>query len=172
MRTSDLLVEYCNKSQIPKEPSVICDYFEFGNNNNINLILNVYQGLVKYKGITSNTLDKALINNKLNELIHNKYKNIKSNYYNEFCEKKIIVGVNLETSDDEGDCDSEYDNKDDNHCPNCGEKDYLTKNNPNDAPPDCDKCFVFVCKLCSHFSKASRTCLKCYSSIKNTKSKR
>jgi hypothetical protein len=37
MRTSDLLVDYCNKSQIPDELSVICDYFEFGNTGNINL---------------------------------------------------------------------------------------------------------------------------------------
>jgi hypothetical protein len=126
----------------------------------------VYQGLVKYKGITADILDKALLENKLNELIHNKYKHNKSSYYDEFCDKKIIVGVNLE-SDDENDYNNEYDNKDDNHCPNCGGEDYLTKNYPDDSPPDCDKCFVFVCKLCSHFSKASRTCLKCYSSKKN-----
>lgn len=108
MRTSDLLVDYCWKSEIPKEPSVICDYFGFNNLENINLILDVYQGLVKYKGISADELNKALKAQKLNQLIHAKYKNQKSVYYNEFCEKKIIVGVSLEPLEDESDDNKEY----------------------------------------------------------------
>ena len=109
MRTSDLLVDYCWKSQIPKEPSVICDYFGFNNLENLNLILNIYQGLVKYKGITIDELYNALQTQKLNEFIHMKYKNQKNKYYNEFCEKKIIVGISLEPLEDES-----YKNDDNN----------------------------------------------------------
>jgi len=163
MSTSELLVNYCYNSQIPEETSVIADYFGFHNLEYINLILNIYQGLVKYKGVSADELHKALKTKKLNELIHAKYKNNKSEYYNEFCEKNIIIGLEDAIVNDNI--------EDNDKCPNCGKLGYSTKNSFEDAAPDCDKCFIFVCKLCSHLDKkeASRTCLKCYSSKNKTK---
>jgi hypothetical protein len=50
------------------------------------------------------------------------------------------------------------------NCQNCGEKGYLNKNYPYDSAPDCEKCFKFICKLCSCYRDGGRTCFQCYSS--------
>jgi hypothetical protein len=177
MRTSDLLVNYCLNDTIPSEPAIICDYFGFHNLENMDIILGIYQDLIKHKGITSNELNKALKNKKLNELIHAKYKNQKSKYYNEFCEKNINVGVSLEKLEDDSDNNSEFEITDDDHCPNCGEKGYLKNNYPNDSAPDCKECLKDICKICSHYKNYERICFQCYSSdntdnlLKNIKNK-
>ena len=98
MRTSDILIDYCNDDILPMDrPSVICDYFGINNVKNIHLIFAVYQTLVLYGSITSTDLHTALITNKLNEFIHNNYSkmNINNNYYNQFCKLNIKVGTPL-----------------------------------------------------------------------------
>ena len=136
MRTSDLLVNYCLNYTIPSEPAIICDFFGFHIIENMDIIFGIYQGLIKHKGITSNELNKAFKNQKLNQLIHAKYKNKKSKYYNEFCENNINVGLSLEKLQDYSD-NSKFEITDHEHCPNCGEKGFLKNNYPNYSAPDC-----------------------------------
>jgi hypothetical protein len=160
-KTSKLLVDYCYNDEIPKEPELICYYFGINNIKHIDIIFGVYQGLVKYKGVNENELHLALKYNKLNELIHEKYKNNKSGYYDEFCKLKLKVGMQLKVVDDI----INYEVKDDDHCPNCGKDGYSKKNSIIDIEPDCNICFNMICKLCSKYDKKnfSRTCLKCIS---------
>jgi hypothetical protein len=170
--TSELLVKYCYNDELPTNPAVICDFFD--GYENINLILGVYQGLVKYKGVNANELHKALKSNKLNELIHQKYKYHKSGLYNKFCELNIKVGTPLELNDKYEVLDNDilnYNPIDDDHCPNCNQSNYYKQNNLLGEIPDCNKCFNIVCKLCSKYDnkKYSRTCLKCISFDKTKK---
>ena len=97
-RTSDLLIEYCFDDEIPRELSVLCDYFGPGYINDfskLQTIFGIYQGLVKFLNVDADMLHKALISNNLNKLIHDKYKYRNSGYYNEFCSQKIVVGMNI-----------------------------------------------------------------------------
>ncbi len=164
-RTSELLVEFRYLDLIPNNSTVMCDYFgrdNLKNEENINWIWGVYEWLVKNKGVSADDLHDALISDKLNELIHKKYKNQKSFYYNKFCELNLKVGTQIDVNDEDLDSDKI---KDDNHCPNCGKEGYYNINKINDSAPDCKKCFKFICKLCSKYDKESysRTCLKCIS---------
>ncbi len=98
MRTSEILIDYCNDDILPLDrPAVICDYFGMNNFKHIPLIFAVYQMIVRYANITENDLHTALITNKLNELIHNNYSkmNVNNNYYNQFCKLNIKVGTPL-----------------------------------------------------------------------------
>ena len=96
MTTSSLLVKYCFDDIIPQELSVLCDYFGLNNMYNykkVETIFGVYQGMVKLMEISAEELHQALVNDKLNEFIHDCYKNRKSGYYNEFCKMNIKVGT-------------------------------------------------------------------------------
>ena len=87
MKTSDLLIKSCIDDILP-EQSVLNDYFGIDNikdNQKIELIFGIYQGLIKHTNITANELDIALQLNKLDELIHKKSSNHKSYYYIDFC---------------------------------------------------------------------------------------
>ena len=125
------------------------------NDEIIGLISGVYKGLY-YKGVTAELFHKCFLANKLDELIHKKYKHNSSGYYREFVEKNIIIGntynSDLGDSEDKSN-DSDIENfkiLDDNTCPSCYGENYYTKNYIKNAPPDCAICNKYICELCSY----------------------
>ena len=92
VKTIDILFNIIEKN-IPMTNSVLHDYF--GNNNNyeiVSIILALYAGLIKIKGIPKKLIENCFITNRLDELIHKKYKHHKSQYYKIFIKflRKII----------------------------------------------------------------------------------
>lgn len=171
--------------------TVLHDYFGRHNikdDNIISIIFGVYKGLYM-KGITYNLLYKCFIRNKLDDLIHKKYKYRKSGYYNDFVKRNIVIGqtyFDLKAPDDDDDADADdnddkdaddNDDKDDkfqilddNHCPSCNSNNYYDKNYINDCPPDCPICCKMICKACSYYddNEGSYVCYQCTtSSLKN-----
>ena len=68
---------------------VLVDYF--GNarsEEEISIVLGLYQVLLKKKGVTEELLENCFRSNRLNDLVHVKHYHGKSGYYNEFCKKK------------------------------------------------------------------------------------
>ena len=96
VRTSDDLVDCCNKNVIPGIP-VLTDYFGFDCKTikDIQIVLGVYQGLIKYKGVTSDQIHKALMENRLDELIHHHLKDHQTGYYKLFCKSGIKLNNNV-----------------------------------------------------------------------------
>lgn len=107
MTSPEVLYKYF-KGEMNLHPSIICDLFgrfnwtkdmETNNNDTISLYLGLYKGLyimdVSYKEIY-----RWFINNRLDELIHIKYSLHKSDYYREFCEKKIKIGITCNIKND------------------------------------------------------------------------
>ena len=94
-KTIDLLVESCLTDLFPPGP-VIVDYFGLdnaSNNEHLSIILGLYQGMIKIKGMNKDIVEKAFKKNELDILIHDSYKIYgKSGYYKMFCKKKIIIG--------------------------------------------------------------------------------
>ena len=98
-KTSDILVNCIYKDLIPDDFSVLADYFGIHNLNILNInnyeyitnIFGMYQCLIKYGNITSNDLHNALINNSLDQMIHNIFNNAlcSNSYYQEFCKYQI-----------------------------------------------------------------------------------
>ena len=96
-KTIDSLVNDCNMDTLPSMP-VIADYYGLQNFNedNIPVILGIYQKMLKPQpfgfGIDKNDIEKAFLENKLDELIHEVYKqNGITGYYKIFCERNIKV---------------------------------------------------------------------------------
>lgn len=171
--TVDLLF-YEIKHDKPISLSVLHDYFgidNLNNSDNINIIYGIYAGLIKYKSVNKELFENCFITNRLDELIHVKYTFRKSSYYDMFCEKRIKIGntyFNLKTNEENDTIeDIEYlPITTDDYCPTCNIAGYVTKNNyDTNCPPDCFKCFKFVCKLCSNFDEDnySRICYMCES---------
>ena len=94
-KTLDDLVECCMLDIFPPFP-VIADYFGIdnaSNNEHLNIILGLYQGMIKIKGMNKDTVENAYKKNKLDKLIHDSYRVYgSSGYYRIFCEKNIIIG--------------------------------------------------------------------------------
>jgi hypothetical protein len=148
-------------------PSVLIDYFGYeniDNNTNLNILLALYIGLIKHKGISKQIIENCFMTNRLDEMIHKKYTHNKSSYYINYCVKNIKIGntyVNNETISIE-----ELNILTDDYCSNCCKIGYITQNNCNgDAGRiyDCCKCFQFICNQCSHYSneKMSYICINC-----------
>ena len=75
-KTFDLLVESCMTDLFPPCPD-IADYFGFENardNEHISIILGLYQGMIKIKGMDKDIVEKAFWDNQLDKLIHDSYK--------------------------------------------------------------------------------------------------
>ena len=91
-KTSDILIECCYKDLIPPIP-VIADYFgiAYRNEEDMCIVLGLYQGLVKFRGVKSDELHEAFLQNKLDELMHSKYRERKSQYYMMFCERNLSL---------------------------------------------------------------------------------
>ena len=76
MITANILVRHIYDDIIPNDYiSVIVDYFNIENasdDDKIQIIFGLYQGLIKYKGVTADLLHKCSITNRLDELINKK----------------------------------------------------------------------------------------------------
>lgn len=156
-KTVDLLFEYVRKCDIEEEQKlpnpVYFDYFGIDNicNENEDIILGLYIGLIKHKGIPKELIENCFKTNRLDKLIHQKYKFHGSDYYDKFCEKHITIG---NTYNENSEVD-ELEILDDDHCPSCSQVGYITKENCNGVAGriyDCGSCFKFMCKLCSHYN--------------------
>lgn len=169
-RTADLLYHSFVGDYIP-DTCVLVDYWgeNIDDDETIAIIYGVYKGL-SFKGITADLLHKCFKANRLDELIHKKYKYRKSGYYDEFVRKRIIIGKTyyyLIAPEDKGTENFEIENfeiLDDNTCPSCYSENYYTKNYVV-GPPDCPKCFKFMCEMCSYYdNKQGYVCCQCSTS--------
>ena len=152
--TAQDLYDCCLRDDLPSLP-VVVDYFgdAVGMKNQC-IVLGVYQGLVKTKGLTVELLENCFRTNRLNELVHEKHKHRQSGYYRKFCE----AGINLETKS----CwESEDEERmailDDDFCPNCEKEGYITEKNGK-GYIDCERCLQLMCELCY---KENGKCVKC-----------
>ena len=91
-KTIDDLLKCCMLDIIPPVP-VVADYFGLDNTDNLDVILGIYQGMLKIKGMYKSIVEKAFKNNQLDKLIHDSYKVYgTSGYYRMFCERNIKIG--------------------------------------------------------------------------------
>ena len=91
-KTIDLLFE-CVRGDYYTDNSVLNDYFgTFDDKDKINIIYNIYVGMIKYKNVKKELFEYVFKTNSLDLLIHNKYVHNKSGYYNSFVEKNIKIG--------------------------------------------------------------------------------
>ena len=91
-KTIDYLLKCCMLDIIPPVP-VVADYFGLDNTDNLDVILGIYQGMLKIKGMDKSIVEKAFKTNQLDKLIHDSYKVYgTSGYYRMFCEKNIKIG--------------------------------------------------------------------------------
>jgi hypothetical protein len=136
--------------------AVLVDYWgdNINNNDNTYIIYGVYKGLYQ-KGVTYDLFHTCFLANKLDELIHKKYKHNQSEYYRTFLHKNIIIGdtyYDLNPPDYSNDPhDTSFEILDDNHCPSCHSPGYLSNNRIINAPPDCSVCYKMICKVCSYY---------------------
>ena len=72
-KTIDDLVKCCMLDIMPPLP-VIADYFGLDNIDNLDIILGLYQGIIKIKEMDKSTVEKAYKLNQLDKLIHDSYK--------------------------------------------------------------------------------------------------
>lgn len=86
--TAKELVKCCFDNLFPSSNCVFSDYFgdNYEEEKQI-IILGIYQGLVKYKGVNESLLHKCFLANRLDELIHKKYKFHKLGYYKNLLNK-------------------------------------------------------------------------------------
>jgi hypothetical protein len=173
--TAYLLCKSFGDDFIPDIP-VLIDYWgkNIDDDEITSIIYGVYKGLYR-KGITADLFHKCFLANKLDELIHKKYKHNSSGYYREFVKKNIIIGktyYDLRASEDKNDDSDieEFEILDDNTCPSCYSENYYTQNYIKNAPPDCAICCKMICKICSYYDdkECSNVCYQCNtSSLKN-----
>ena len=143
--TAQELYECCLRDEFPSIP-VLVDYF----GNSISslprqgVVLGVYQGLVKTKGVTVELLESCFRTNRLNELIHAKFKHRQSGYYRKFCE----LGIDL---NNEALWDARKERRleilDDDFCPNCLHEGYVTEQFGS-GYIDCERCLQLMCAHC------------------------
>ena len=160
------------KGDMPVELPVASMYFGM-NERYHNTVYGVYQGLVKYKGVTAMLIDKCWWFGRLDKLIHAKYKHHKSRYYDNFVRQKIVIGHTpliggqyhekskrkLHTYDD---CEI----LDDDYCQNCSREGFHTSKNSisyQELSPDCKGCSIYLCRLCAVTGEDEFTmyCQKC-----------
>ena len=72
-KTIDDLVKCCMLDTMPSMP-VVADYFGLDNIENLSIILGLYQGMIKIKGMDKRIIEKAFKTNQLDKLIHDSYK--------------------------------------------------------------------------------------------------
>ena len=103
-RTIDVFDQKCIRLDIlPSQMSILADYFGLHNARNdehVKIIFGLYIGLIKLLEVPLDEIHEACLNNSLDALIHDKYKNRPSGYYKLFCSKNIKIGptclMNLE----------------------------------------------------------------------------
>ena len=155
--TAEELVKACYLDLFPSIPTIV-DYF--GNaetDTELSIVLGVYQGLVKYKSVDADYLHQCFLRNKLNEVVHAKFKYRPTRYYNMFCDRNLdlksdavlnIKHKNLKIYDDD-------------HCPICNKRGVIAED--NGCLIDCVKCLKFMCKNCcgNHDDAGNITCKYC-----------
>ena len=163
------LIKACYIDILPDDNiSVIVDYFGTHNNSNdenMFIIFGIYQWLIKIRGIKENILHKCYLTNRLDELIHKMYKHKSSGYYEMFKKNNIKIG----------DTNLMYRKKtkvfeilDDDHCPYCKTKGYITENKSINM--DCPVCLQFICKNCLKEEEDNDDCVyhkDCYKDRNN-----
>ena len=88
MTTAQSLVESCLRDE-PVNLTVFLDYFGNARKSaHVTTVLGVYQMMV-YRGVTAELLHNCLLSKRLNELVHAMYKHKPTQYYLDFCKKKI-----------------------------------------------------------------------------------
>ena len=132
--------------------STLIDYYGTHNINNDNFIIikGVYRDLIVSKNCVDDFfLHKCFLENRLDELIHKKFQNIKSQYYNKFVEKNIQIGAtNLLVKKNT----NTFEIYSDDYCPCCNTIGFFTQKHSvqfHGGVPDCEKCFKQICIKCS-----------------------
>ena len=145
MTTAQSLVESCLKDE-PVNMTVFLDYF--GNarkSDHVTTVLGVYQMMV-YRGVTAELLHNCLLSNRLNELVHAMYKHKPTQYYLDFCKKKIDLTNKIYAALGDLPVDKWMVIYDNNHCPNCKAEGYIT--NKQEIQRMCRECNRLVCLVC------------------------
>ena len=157
--TAEELVKACFWDLLPGIP-VVADYF--GNaedEEEERIVFGIYQGLVKFKGVDHDLLFNCFLSDRLDELVHAKYKHGKTGYYQKFCEKNISLKTQtLHRKLPKKLWKPIYD---DDTCPNpnCLSVGYRTQKNSFDGVGvDCCKCLKFMCKKCYGGNMRCKTC--------------
>jgi hypothetical protein len=147
MNTAEILVNAMTEGDNITGP-VYADFFRTKNNDDFETLYGLYKGLIRYRGVSDELLNKCLLSNRLEELIHKKYKNRSSGYYNNF---KIMLenGYRLDGFMS-GKNKEAFEIYDDDHCPNCNAQNYIGN---YVSPPDCYICFKIICTKCSKYNR-------------------
>ena len=140
------LVDCAYRDCLPSDIPTIIDYFgDFTDKKTLPLLFGVYQGLIKYKNVTSDLLHMCFLSNRLDELIHKKFTHKPSGYYQKFKDQNLIIGnTNLLNTKNK----KTFEIYDDDYCPYCNTKGFLTNNNTLNI--DCTECYKFLCKKCAY----------------------
>ena len=92
----DILVYCCDNNIIPPVP-VLADFFGSDslcnyNEDDICVILGLYQKMLNSWNIDKSIIEKAFLDNQLDQLIHDTYnKHGKTGYYQLFCNKNMKI---------------------------------------------------------------------------------
>lgn len=134
-------------------PAILNDFFgDEPSDEEYRIIYGLYEGLIKFKGISEEVLYDCFITNRLDELIHKKYTFQPSKYYKEFCDHNIVIGETfyvLSSDDDDEDEVQKEEILTDDFCPTCSSDGFYTKKNIiSDNVPDCFYCHKTMCKMC------------------------
>ena len=136
------LVDCAYRDCLPSDIPTIIDYFgDFTDEKTFSLLFGVYQGLIKYKNVTSDLLHMCFLSNPLDKLIHKKFTYIPSGYYQKFKDQNLIIGnTNFLNTNNK----KTFEIYDDDHCPYCNTKGFYTENYTLNI--DCTECFKILCK--------------------------
>jgi hypothetical protein len=138
--------------------------------NKINILFGIYEGLIKIKSCNEYLLDNCLKSNRLDELITQKYKYYNNSiYYTNYIKNKISIGKTYEYIKDEKIFNTNFEIYDDDFCPSCNQDGFHTKKSSlmykENLVPDCKKCCVSLCINCAYiddkYEPWSKICFNC-----------
>ena len=143
--TAKMLAQCCYNDVFPPLP-VLVDFF--GNarsEEEISIVLGLYQVLLKKKGVTVELLENCFKTNRLNELAHAKHHHGKSGYYKEF----ILKNIDLRTVTclDPLPVEEHMPILTDDYCPICNVKGYYSKEHL--MLMQCLRCLNWMCRMCN-----------------------
>ena len=143
--TAKELDRCCVLDLIPPPP-VIADYFgDVSNPEDITIIFGVYQGLLNKKSVDVKLLNNCFHSNRLDELVHTRYKIEQTGYYNMFKERNIklesMTSRLLPLPKEE-----HMPIYTDDQCPVCGQDGFITEGKRTGA--ECIKCLCYLCDDC------------------------
>lgn len=141
----------------------------------VNTLYSIYKDLIHHRCISIDLLYKCYKFNRLDDLILKKYRFNQIGYYENYIKNKYFIGKTCKNSkfDKKGNLINEnkeiiiknFEILDDDYCPNCKTKGYLTcKYGELDTETTCKKCWVTICKFCSKIDRKepwSRWCVSC-----------